>query len=76
MPTSLVKFNIYIYMRIVVYIFSLISIGSSLSDKANKMKFLSLTILVISENLSPIYQIGTLISEDGSKAVVPFVNDR
>ena len=63
-------------MRIVVYIFCLISIGSSLSDKANKMKFLSLTILVISENLSPIYQVGTLISEEGSKAVVPFVNGR
>ena len=45
------------FRRIVVYIFRLLSIGLSLSDEANKMRFLnkqkSITISVISENLIP-----------------------
>ena len=47
------------YRRILVYSFCLISIGLSLSDEANKMKFLNIERAqkFQSENLSPIYQI-------------------
>ena len=47
------------YRRILVNSFCLISIGLSLSDEANKMKFLNIERekKFHSENLSPIYEI-------------------
>ena len=75
-PRHLHLVSILLYGRIFVYTFCLINIFLSLSGDANKIKTLSITVSVISENLSPIHRmVSEKFSSKNSKFYREFMAD-